>query len=152
MESALCVNSQALAWCFGALCHGQMDPGKGTLQPCYDIRDTLCLLPDASKLLLWRKLWATVKCPVIRIPRKKTLIKKFKIKSWRLRWQLWWNLKLHKHRRERQIIDTSFDGNFGEFGPFLWDLWSFELERSALESPAFPFFLLLVQLKILNVE
>ena len=23
-----------------------------------------------------------------------------------------------KHRRERQIIDRSFDGNFGEFGPF----------------------------------
>ena len=44
------------------------------------------------------------------------------------------------------------DGNFGEFGPFLWDLWSFELERSASESPAFPYFLLLVQLKILNVH
>ena len=57
-----------------------------------------------------------------------------------------------KHRRERQIIDRSFDGNFGEFGPFLWDLWSLELERSASESPAFPFFLLLVQLKILNVD
>ena len=36
------------------------------------------------------------------------------------------------------IIDRSFDGNFDEFGPFLWDLWSFELGRSALESPAFP--------------
>ena len=60
--------------------------------------------------------------------------------------------ELQKHRRERQIIDRSFDGNFGEFGPFLWDLWGFDLERSASESPAFPFFLLLVQLKILNVE
>ena len=33
--------------------------------------------------------------------------------------------------------------------PFLWDLlWSFELERS----PAFPYFLSLVQLKILNLH
>ena len=55
-----------------------------------------------------------------------------------------------KHRRERKIIDRSFDGNFGGFGPFLYDLWSFELEQSASESPAFPFFLLLVQLKILK--
>ena len=39
-----------------------------------------------------------------------------------------------------------------DFGPFLWDLWSFELEWSASESPAFPFFLLLLQLKILNVD
>ena len=46
----------------------------------------------------------------------------------------------------------NLNGNFGGFGPCLWDLWSFELERSALESPAFPFFLLLVQLKILNVD
>ena len=57
-----------------------------------------------------------------------------------------------KRKRERQIIDRSFDGSFGEFEPFLWDLWSFELERSASESPAFPFFLLLAQLKILNVD
>ena len=50
--------------------------------------------------------------------------------------------ELQKHRRERQIIDRSFDGNFGEFGPFLWDLWSFELERSASESPcSLPIFL-----------
>ena len=55
-----------------------------------------------------------------------------------------------KHRRERQIIDRSFDGNFGGFGPLLSDLWSFQLEQSASESPAFPFFLLLVQLKILK--
>ena len=61
-------------------------------------------------------------------------------------------MRLQKRERERQIIDRSFDGSFGEFGPFLWDLWSFELERSASESPAFPFFLLLVQLKILNVD
>ena len=50
--------------------------------------------------------------------------------------------ELQKHRRERQIIDRSFDGNFGEFGPFLWDLWSFELEQSASESPcSLPIFL-----------
>ena len=76
--------------------------------------------------------------------------KKFKIK--RLAGGCDENLRLQKHRRERQIIDRSFDGNFGEFEPFLWDLWGFELGRSALESPAFPFFLLLVQLKILNVD
>ena len=76
--------------------------------------------------------------------------KKFKIK--RLAGGCDENLRLQKHRRERQIIDRSFDGNFGEFEPFLWDLWSFELGRSALESPAFPFFSLLVQLKILNVD
>ena len=62
-----------------------------------------------------------------------------------LRKPFWWNLRLKKHRMQS-------DGNFGEFGPFLWDLWSFELERSASESPAFPYFLLLVQLKILNVH
>ena len=50
-----------------------------------DSRNALCPPPDTGKLSLWRKLWATVtyvtsKCPVIRIPRKKTLMEKFKIK------------------------------------------------------------------------
>ena len=57
-------------------------------------------------------------------------------------------MKSEKHRRERQIIDRPFDGNFGEFGLLFWDSWSFELGRSASESPASPFFLLLIQLKI----
>ena len=39
-----------------------------------------------------------------------------------------------KRKRERQIIDRSFDGSFGEFGPFLWDLWSFEW-NGRLQSP-----------------
>ena len=41
--------------------------------------------------------------------------------------------------KDKLIIDRSSEGNFGEFGPLLWDLWSFELGRSALESLAFPF-------------
>ena len=61
-------------------------------------------------------LWATVdhivsKCPVIRIERKKSLGKKFKILK-ALRERFWWNLRLQKHRRERQIINRFFDGNF----------------------------------------
>ena len=60
--------------------------------------------------------------------------------------------ELQKHRRERQIIDRSFDGNFGEFGPFIWDLWSFELERSASESQPSHFSYCWVQLNILYVN
>ena len=31
----------------------------------------------------------------------------------------------------KDIIGRSENGNFGESGPFLWDLWSFEFGRSA---------------------
>ena len=40
-------------------------------------------------------------------------------------------------------MGRSFNGNFGELRPFLWDLWSFELGGSASDSPALPYFLLL---------
>ena len=100
-----CVNSRVLAWCFGTLCHGQMY--QGILPPCY----SRCTVPTPGrgKLLLWCKLWATIdyitsSSPVIRIGRKKTLVENFKTKA--LCKRFWWNLRLHKHRTERQTIDN----------------------------------------------
>ena len=100
-----CVNSRVLAWCFGMLCHGQMYPG--ILPPCY----SRCTVPTPGrgKLSLWCKLWVTIdyitsSSPVIHIGRKKTLMEKLWNQA--LCKQFWWNLRLHKHRRERQIIDN----------------------------------------------
>ena len=63
-----------------------MEPGTSYGATRDDTRDALCLLPDAGKLSLSRKLLATVdnvtsKCPVIRIPRKKTLVAMKSLKS-----------------------------------------------------------------------
>ena len=43
----LCVNTRALAWCFGALCHGQMNPG--TLPPCYSRWHSRCTMPAPGR-------------------------------------------------------------------------------------------------------
>ena len=63
-----------------------MEPGTSHRATRDDNRDALCLLRDAGKLSLSRKLLATVdnvtsKCPVIRIPRKKTLVAMKSLKS-----------------------------------------------------------------------
>ena len=65
-----------------------------------------------GKLSLWRRLWATVdyvtsSCPVMRIARKKCLMEK--VLNQALRERFWWNRRLQKHRRKRQIIDRPFD-------------------------------------------
>ena len=147
-----CVNSRVLAWCFGTLCHGQMY--QGILPPCYS-RCTVST-PGWGKLSLWCKLWATIdyitsSSPVIRIGRKKTLVEKFKNQS--TLQAVLVKSETPQAYKGKTDYQQSFDGNFGEFGPFLRDLWSFELEQSASHSTAFfPYFFSLIQLKILNIN
>ena len=59
---------RAFAWCFGALCHGQMD------QPCYSRWHLRCTVPSPGRrqIIAVTVNYVTSKCPVIRIPRKKT--------------------------------------------------------------------------------
>ena len=80
-------------------------------------RDALCPLPNRVKLSLWRK-------QVYTLRERKLWWKKL---NQALCERFCQNLRLQKHRMERKIIDWSFDGNFGEFGPFFMgfmELWA----------------------------